>query len=119
MSYYDLLSIASTATTDDIKKAYRKKALELHPDRCCTVSSLISRPASQLHLLAHLHLLRVGIPKVQRTAIRHSKLSAKLTRYTIGLEQALLMDRKPCGTLFQSFCITFAGAQRPRQESHL
>jgi len=33
MSYYELLSIASTATTDEVKKAYRKKALELHPDR--------------------------------------------------------------------------------------
>lgn len=33
MSYYDLLSIASTATTEEVKKAYRKKALQLHPDR--------------------------------------------------------------------------------------
>lgn len=31
--YYDILGIAKTASTDDIKKAYRKLALRLHPDK--------------------------------------------------------------------------------------
>jgi curved DNA-binding protein CbpA len=31
--YYNILGVDKNATEDQIKKAYRKKAMELHPDK--------------------------------------------------------------------------------------
>ncbi|MBM3887291.1 molecular chaperone DnaJ, partial [Candidatus Dependentiae bacterium] len=31
--YYEILGVAKTASADEIKKSYRKLALQYHPDR--------------------------------------------------------------------------------------
>ena len=35
MDYYEILGLSKGASDDEIKKAFKKKAMKFHPDRTC------------------------------------------------------------------------------------
>lgn len=45
--YYSVLGISSDATDADVKKAYRKLAMECHPDRCANSSEQVRKRANE------------------------------------------------------------------------
>jgi len=114
MSYYDLLSITSTASTDEVKKAYRKKALELHPDRCCKMISARS-------LLASHHNCRMTLSVVSRNPDGakegHKAFKAVSEAYEVG-RRCLLPSLKIKGIQLASFML-LAGPQGPWQKSYI
>ncbi len=40
MSYYDILGVDSKASLGEIKKAFRERALRLHPDTACALPAI-------------------------------------------------------------------------------
>ena len=45
--YYSVLGVSSNATDADVKKAYRKLAMECHPDRCVNSSEQVRKRANE------------------------------------------------------------------------
>lgn len=45
--YYSVLGVSSSATDAEVKKAYRKLAMECHPDRCANSSEKVRKRANE------------------------------------------------------------------------
>jgi preprotein translocase subunit Sec63 len=65
---YDLLALSTEATDQDIRTAYRKLSLKVHPDRVCVIHS--SNPRSRSSRC----LERTGITQKQ---VRHANANPR------------------------------------------
>lgn len=93
-TFYSFLNVSSRATTDEISKAYRKRSLQLHPDKNHGVKDAQAR-FERLGLIAKIlrtpdvrerydHFYRNGFPKWKGTGYFYS-------RYRPGVGAVLLL----------------------------
>lgn len=72
-NYYDLLNVDARASTDDIKKAFRERAKDLHPDRNPTGDSRELR--QQFAELTEAYEVRQSVTCPSVRALPHSMQS--------------------------------------------
>lgn len=78
ITYYDILGIPPTATFDEIKQAYRKLAMEWHPDRNRGNQRLANFKLKAINeAYAHLKDARVRTPYDQMLKRQRDKLTPR------------------------------------------
>ena len=76
-NYYQLLGVDPTASVEDIKKAFRKRAFESHPDTCAPLPNIVT---SKLIIILALDLFSPRIPPLppgSRIGARASELASQ------------------------------------------
>jgi len=90
LSYFRLLGLGQTANLDDVKRAFRKKALELHPD----VAADDSRSHSQFILVRHAY--ESLLDEASASEVRgYGETSPSLRENPKGARQAPKKEREP------------------------
>lgn len=94
VNFYSLLGIPNTATSSEIKRAYRKRSLELHPDKNSGVKGAQKR-FEQLGLVYKIlrddrkdrydHFLRSGFPKWRNTGYFYERYRPGLGSVVVGI----------------------------------
>ncbi|CAJ1392871.1 unnamed protein product [Effrenium voratum] len=121
-SHYDELGVSRSAAADEIRRAYRHKARELHPDKCSEpdaqarfirvnqayeiLSNPVSRRSYDLTLDAHAHFLRAGPAKAQAASDAIYEL---LQMLEAGIESAVKVRElkskcERCGVEWPTCC---------------
>jgi len=94
VSFYEVLGVAPTASTNEIKKAYRKLALKYHPDKNRSIANNIDRTKANNQFL----LINEAYNILSKPETRALYDSGRLGAEELGREDF------PCEELYQMYC---------------
>ncbi|CAG8628733.1 9784_t:CDS:2 [Paraglomus occultum] len=94
VSFYEVLGVKPTASTNEIKKAYRQLALKYHPDKSRSIANNVERTKANNHFLLINEAYNVLINPETRALYDSGRLgSEELTR-----------EDFPCDEFYQVYC---------------
>ena len=100
-SYYDILEVSSSASTDDIRKAYKKKSLMLHPDKVTQRGGNVEEAKEEYQRVQEAHTVLADESKrktydmLQKSPTRYQFVSSGLNPGAMyeNLAQASVCDK--------------------------